>query len=86
MLHSCQVSLGFAIEGFLHVQTVQKSRMTQWHIWDLDITDGDRGDQQTEEALVQALLEDKQFLAENAVISPILIFNIRDEFGERTQF
>jgi len=50
------------IEGFFHFRTVQGPRMNQQHIWDLSITDGDRGDQQTKEALVQALLEDKRFL------------------------
>ena len=32
------------------------------------------------------MLEDKQFLAGRNIISPNLIFSIKDEFGERMQF
>lgn len=58
--------------------------MTEWHIWDPSITDDDSGDQQSEGTLVRAFLEEKQFLAGRIVISPILIFSIRDEFWERS--
>ena len=74
------------IEGFLHDQTMQRSMMTEWHIWDLGIIFGDSGDQQSDGALVQASLEDKQFLAGRTVISPILIFRIRDNFWKGRQF
>lgn len=55
--------------------------MTQWHVWDPDITDGDRGDQQTKEVLVRAFLKDRQFVAGRTVQTPILIFSIRYEIG-----
>lgn len=35
------------IAGFFHVRIVQRPGMTQWHVWDPGITDGDKCDQQT---------------------------------------
>ena len=50
--------------------------MTQWYIWDPGILGGYSGDQQLERALVQALLEDKQFLTRSNVMSlPKLFWN-----------
>ena len=83
MLHIDQDGLGPSIEGFLHDRTVQRSGMTQWHNWDLGIIGDDSGDQQSKRALVQALLEDKKFLARRTVMSPIFIFHIRGNFGKR---
>jgi len=41
-----------SIEGFLHVGTVLRLGITQWHIWDLGIIGGYSGDQRSERALV----------------------------------
>jgi len=59
------------IEGFLYVKIVLRLGMTQGYIWDLSIIGGYSDDQQLKRELIQAFLEDKQFLAGRTVMSPI---------------
>ena len=49
----------------------------QWHIWEPGIVFSNNEDQQLERVIVQALLEDKQFLAGRTIITSILIFHLR---------
>ena len=61
--------------------------MTQWYICNPSIIGGYSGDQQPERALVQALLEDKQFLAGRTVMSlPKLFWNMTYFYVLRANF
>ena len=50
---------------------MQRTGKIQWRIWDLGTFYSDGGEHQLERRLVQALLEDKQYLAGRNVIFPI---------------
>ena len=55
------------IERSLHIRVIQRTGKIQWCIWDPGTL---YSDGQLERRLVQALLEDKQFLAGRTVIFP----------------
>ena len=59
------------IERSLHIRVIQRTGKIQWRIWDPGTFYRDGGERQLERRLVQALLEDKQFLAGRVVIFPI---------------
>jgi len=58
-------------------KTMQMLGTIQWHIWEPGIVFSNNEDQQLERVIVQALLEDKQFLAGRTIITSILIFHLR---------
>ena len=58
------------IEKSLHIRAMQRIGKIQWRIWDPGTFCSDSGERQLERRLVQALLEDKHFLAGRMVISP----------------
>ena len=59
------------IERILHIRVIQRIGKIQWCVWDPGTFYSDGGEHQLERGLVQALLEDKQFLAGRTVIFPI---------------
>ena len=59
------------IERSLHIRVIQRTGKIQWRIWDPGTFCSDGGEHQLERRLVQALLEDKQFLAGRTVMFPI---------------
>ena len=59
------------IERSLHIRVMQRTGRFQWRIWDPGTFCSVGGEHQLERRLVQALLEDKKFLAGRTVIFPI---------------
>lgn len=67
-----------SIKRLIYDRIVHETRMTQWHIWDLGIVYRDCLGQQIVcggGPLVQALLEDKQFLGGRTAMSLIKILS-----------
>ena len=63
------------IDGFIYDRMVQGFRVTQWYIWDPGIMYIDCFSGLIKRVLVQALLEDREFLVGRIVMSQIqLIF------------
>ena len=59
------------IERSLHIRAMQRTGKIQWRISNPGTFCSDSGEHQLERRLVQALLEEKQFLAGRIVIFPI---------------
>ena len=59
------------IEISLHIRVIQRTGEIERCIWDPGTFYSDGGEHQLERGLVQALLEDKKFLAGRTVIFPI---------------
>jgi len=66
------------IEGFLHVRTMVRLGMTQWHIWYCSTIRGYNGEQHSKRELVRALLEDKQFWRGGLSCPQLLIILLKE--------